>query len=267
MHTSAASALILALLLLIASPARSSTPAPRAGETPRPAEAGTTPGIPFPYAADAARSTHGAHLRLIETGRQRTPGTVQVDYRLEGGGFPAGKVYRLWQYALDEPAEALCGALVADASGALVPSDSAAVHESSLCGSFAGIALGAFEYLPGEPYRVAIISSDDSVRAFATAFPQPIESADGPCRLLLEMTSPDRRSFMLWGAGFGRDANLRTRLTAGGETFEGGAFADTAGVVRIQLNAPPGAPGGVATYEVVGRDGHPKITYRWGGSR
>lgn len=225
------------------------------------------PATPFPYPADAPRSTPGTYLRLVETGRKRTPGTVEVDYRLEGGGFPRGKVYQLFQLALDGPAEALCGALVADSTGALVPDDAAAVHESSLCGSFAAIELGAYEYLPGEPYRVAIVSTDDSVRAVATAFPHPIEGGDGTRRLLVEMISPDRRSFTLWGVGFGHDANLRTRLTSNGETFEGMAFADSAGVVRIQLDAPPGAPGGTVNYEVIGADGNARVSYRWGSAR
>jgi hypothetical protein len=253
---------LLALLLpSVAVPAAppAAAPASRAAEAKAP--------TPFPYPGDAAASRGPASLRLVETGRKRTPGTVEVDYRLEGGGFPRGKVYRLWQMGLGGPPEALCGALVADSTGALVPDAAAAVNESSLCPEFAAIELGAYEYLPGEPYRVAIISTDDSVRAVATAFPHPIAAEDGPHRLLLEMTSADRRSFTLWGTGFGRDAGLRTRLTTGGETFTGGAFSDTAGVVRIVLNAPEGAPGGVVTYEVEGAQGRPKVTYAWGRGR
>lgn len=221
----------------------------------------------FPYPGDAEHSKGGATLRLVELGRKRTPGTVEVDYRLEGGGFPRGKVYRLWQLGIDGPPEALCGALKADSSGALVPDDAAAANESSLCGPFAAIELGAYEYVPGEPYRVAIISTDDSVRAVATAFPHPIESTDGPHRILLEMTSPDRRSFTLWGVGFGKDERMKTVLTAGTESYKGGAFADSAGVMRVVLNAPEGAPSGVVTYEVRGSAGSPKVTYRWGGTR
>jgi hypothetical protein len=221
----------------------------------------------FPYPGDASRSKGPATLRLIETGRQRTPGTVEVDYRLEASGFPRGKIYELWQLALDGPAEKLCGALAADSSGALVPDDAAAVHEASLCGPFGDIVVGAYQYMPGEPYRVAIVSTDSTVRAVATAFPHPIEGADGPYRLLLEMTSADRRSFVVWGVGFPRDATLTTVLTSAGESFQGGAFADEHGVLRLHLDAPPDAPGGVATYEVRGKQGSPKVTYRWGSSR
>ena len=263
--------IVIACALLAApAPAAASAPAPK----PAPSAA-TVPGVTntppsslpaFPYPGDGQRSKGGATLRLVEVGRKRTPGTVEVDYRLEGAAFPRGKVYRLWQLALDGPPEALCGALRADSSGALVPDDVAAADEASLCGSFADIELGAYEYLPGEPYRVAIISTDDSVSAVATAFPQPIEAADGPHRILLEMSSPDRRSFTLWGVGFGKDVTLTTLLTSAGETFQGGAFTDSAGVVRIQLNAPEGAPGGIASYEVRGAGGHPKVTYRWGGA-
>jgi len=248
------------LALLLPAVAVSGPAAPAA----RPAEKAPTP---FAYPGDAQAARGPAFLRLVETGRKRTPGTIEVDYRLEGGGFPRGKVYRLWQMSLGGPPEALCDALVADSTGALVPDAAAAVNETSLCPEFAGIELGAYEYLPGEPYRVAIISTDDSVRAVATAFPHPIVGEDGPHRLLLEMTSADRRSFTLWGTGFSRDAGLRTRLTTGGETFTGGAFSDSSGVVRIVLNAPEGAPGGVVTYEVEGAAGRPKVTYAWGRTR
>lgn len=255
---------LLALLFAVAAAAGPS--APSAPSVPSAPAAAKTP-VPFAYPGDAAARKGPAFLHLVETGRRRTPGTIEVNYRLEGGGFPRGKVYRLWQMSLDGPPEALCGALVADSTGSLVPDAAAAANESSLCPEFAGIELGAFEYLPGEPYRVAIISTDDSVRAVATAFPHPILGEDGPHRLLLEMTSADRRSFTLWGTGFGRDAGLSTRLTTGGETFSGAAFSDSGGVVRIVLNAPEGAPGGVVTYEVVGAAGRPKLTYAWGRTR
>ena len=221
----------------------------------------------FPYPGDAIASKGGATLRLVETRRKRTPGTVEVDYRLEARGFPRGKVYRLWQMSLGNPPEALCGALAADAAGGLVPDKAAAVHESSLCPELPLIELGAYEYMPGEPYRVAVISTDDSVRAVATAFPHPIEGSDGPHRILLEMNSADRRSFTLWGVGFGADKGLRTSMTTNGETFEGGAFSDGEGVVRILLNAPEGARGGVVTYEVRGTEGRPRLSYHWGQAR
>lgn len=271
-HPSNASIVAILPLLVVSSlvaavSAAGKVPAPATATAPGTKPAETPARTEFPYPGDASFSKGGATLRLVETGRKRTPGTVQVDYHLEGGGFPRGKVYRLWQMSLGGAPEALCGALVADATGGLVPDAAAAVNEASLCPEFAGIELGAYEYMAGEPYRVAIISTDDSVRAMATAFPHPIEGADGPHRLLLEMTAGDRRSFTLWGVGFGRDAGLRTRMTTGGETFEGGAFSDAQGVVRIFLNAPEGAPGGVVTYEVHGPAGRPRLTYRWGQAR
>jgi hypothetical protein len=222
---------------------------------------------PFPYPGDALTSTPGVSLRLVEFERKRTPGTVEVDYRLEAKGFPRGKVYRLWQMSLAGPAEALCGALVADSTGSLVPDAKAALEESSLCPPLSGIELGAYEYMPGEPYRVAILSTDDSVRAVATAFPHPIEGADGPHRMLLEMTSGDRRSFTLWGTGFGKDRSLTTSMTTEGGTYEGAAFSDADGNVRILLNAPQGESGGTVTYEVRGSAGRPRLTYRWGAAR
>ena len=263
---------IAALFLLVVIP--SSVPAaPAAPAAPPAAPAPAAPAesaaarTPFPYPGDALFSKGGASLRLVETGRQRTPSTVQVNYRLEAGEFPPGKVYRLWQMSLADQPEALCGALVADSTGALVPDAAAAVHETSACPPLALIDLGAFEYLPGEPYRVAIISSDSTVQAVATAFPHPIEGADGPHRILLEMTSANRRSFTLWGVGFGKDKGIRTSMTTAGETYEGGAFSDAQGVVRILLNAPAGVPGGVVTYEVRGPSGSPQLRYRWGQAR
>jgi len=114
---------------------------------------------------------------------------------------------------------------------------------------------------------IAIASLDESVRVFATAFPHPIEGSDGPHRLLLEMMSPNRRTFTLWGTGFPPNSSLRTRLQAGTDAFEGPAFADERGILRMQLNAPPGAKGGTVTYQVIGPAGRPKVTYRWGESR
>ena len=218
----------------------------------------------FPYPGDAARSTHGASLRLVPQGRVKQPGVDEYDYKLVARGFPRGRVYRLWYARLGSPAELLCGALVADSSGSLVPSDSAATFERSLCPPLDQLELGASEYLPGEPYRVGVLSTDDSVRTIATAFPHPIEGRDGRYWLLLEMNSADRRAFTLWGVGFAPNENLHTRITSGGESHEGPAFADEHGVLRIALTAPTGQPGGTATYEVIGAGGRPKVTFRWG---
>ena len=111
MKSTAAAAVFLASFGFLVLPALASAPAPgpSAGMR-RPARPATVPATPFPYPADAHRSTPGTFLHLIETGRKRTPGTVEVDYRMEGGGFPRGKVYRLVQLALADPAEHLCGA-------------------------------------------------------------------------------------------------------------------------------------------------------------
>jgi hypothetical protein len=257
---------ILTLAAGIAGPVSASAPDAKK-KAPAPAPAPAAKATPFPYPGDALSSTSGAWLRLVETGRKTTPGTVEVDYRLEGGGFPPGKVYRLWQLGLAGDPEALCGALAADANGALVPDAAAAAQERSLCPPLEAIELGAYEYLPGEPYRVAVISSDDSVRAVATAFPFPIEGADGPRRLLLELTSADRRSFTVWGTGFRKDETLTTSMVTADGTYEGAAFSDAAGNVRILLNAPRGETGGTVTYEVRGAEGRPKLTYRWGAAR
>ena len=258
----------LLLLVVLSSPVPAVPAAPPAtAPVPAPPTKSTAVKTPFPYPGDALLSKGGASLRLVETGRQRTPSSVQVNYRLPAGGVPQGKVYRLWQMSLNGEPEVLCGALIADATGALGPDAAAAVHETSPCPPLALTDLGAFDYLPGEPYRVAIISSDSSVMAVATAFPHPIEAADGPHRILLEMTSPDQRSFTLWGVDFGRDKGLRTVMTTGGDVYEGGAFSDAQGVVRILLNAPAGVPGGVVTYQVRGLSGAPQLRYRWGRAR
>ena len=87
----------------------------------------------FPYPGDAGRSTHGASIRLVPRGRVRQAGVNEYDYRIAASGFPRGRVYRLWYARLGSPAEVLCGALVADSSGSLVPSDSAATYERSIC--------------------------------------------------------------------------------------------------------------------------------------
>ena len=246
MHLASISLLWFALAS-VASPAVTAVPAVPPVPSAEPAV--------FPYPGDARRSTHGASIRLVPLGRVRQAGVNEYDYRIAASGFPRGHVYRLWYARLGSPAELLCGALVADSSGSLVPSDSAATYERSICPPLDSLELGASDYIPGEPYRVGVISTDDSVKTVATAFPHPIEGRDGSYRILLEMNSADRRSFTLWGVGFAPNENLRTRITSGGETREGPAFADERGIVRIQLGAPGGQTGGIATYEVIGPAG------------
>src|SRR5687767_10357032 len=86
------------ILLLCAgfglTPADPSAAATGAGKKKAPATrpatptAAAVPAAPFPYPGDALVSTHGVSVRLVELERKRTPGTIEVDYRLEAKGFP-----------------------------------------------------------------------------------------------------------------------------------------------------------------------------------
>src|SRR5687767_9805360 len=82
-------AVVLAPLLALLLPA-DAVPAPATPPAPAAAMAAGKAPVAFAYPGDARAARGPAFLRLVETGRKRTPGTIEVDYRRararRGGG-------------------------------------------------------------------------------------------------------------------------------------------------------------------------------------
>jgi hypothetical protein len=160
----------------------------------------------------------------------------------------------------------------ANAAGELVcPEPSGENPQSNVRPCLAGKALKdqnvpqAHNFAKGEPFRLGVISSDGSVRAFARVVPDPIEASDGPCRLSVELASPDGLMFVLHGDGFEPDVELTTVTVSGKEKLNNTFRNSTDGKFAIPiLPGVVGKKSGSTTVTVSSKSCTVPVRFDWG---
>jgi hypothetical protein len=81
--------------------------------------------------------------------------------------------------------------------------------------------LSADDYSKGQPFDVALVSTDETIKAYAKVIPFPIEAEEGRCRLWVELASPKADGFLIQGEGFEPDEEVTTTSRSNGEVLEG----------------------------------------------
>jgi hypothetical protein len=187
-------------------------------------------------------------------------------------GLPAGKLYTFWLYPFgrDHPIPLVTG-FTGDSAGGLTCADSSAHAQPgaqaprSWCTRWDGMFINSGTFVPSEPYRAALISTDDSVRAYAIAFPAPVEAADGTCHFQLELLSRDRSSFKVVGTGFAAGEAARFVSRSGKEEIQGtGQIPPTGTFWMLLAPAVRGKKGGKASFAATTATCSPTLTYAWG---
>src|SRR5713101_3214221 len=122
-------------------------------------------------------------LRLEMTALPRASAAAPVRYRLHGVGFPRGVIFSVWTQDFGQPFRAVAFGFEVDESGNLVSSKH---DERDRANDPNQITFGPGPYPWGVAWRVALISVDRTLRAFAAVIPHPITARDGPCTISLE---------------------------------------------------------------------------------
>ncbi len=205
-------------------------------------------------------ATPGVQLTLQEGSRATTPnGTTKVTYFLRVSGFPTGKTFKLWVKPFGSSPESLSdvvGEFYVDPSGKLVSQEG---------GDLGQISLSAPSYAKGEPYEVALISTDQTIKAFAKAIPFPIEVKEGRCRLWLELISPTGEAFALQGEGFEPNEEVTTVSRSNGEVIQGKQKVLPDGRLPANILAPAAVTRRyVASFTVIGKSCKLTVDYEWG---
>lgn len=217
-------------------------------------------------------STPGVQLTLVEQMREKVRRDIVVGYGLTARGLPAGRIYTLWVRPSGGDPQPLETGFTPDSSGAVICADSAAFKDRPRITALMGwcdrgldkVGLTAGQFVRGEVYRAALISTDDSVRAYATAVPHPLAATSGGCTVTAEVLSP--QIFAFWGAGFRPGETLHVTSRSGGDTKTASETADESGrlAVRTVIHNERGKRGGEATYEVAGAACQVMLRYGWG---
>jgi hypothetical protein len=236
-----------------------------------------------------ANPTPGVELHLVEGARREEivlgadeALRVKIDsavviYELSASGLPEGKTYTLWSWQeapWHDSATAHVTGYVADKSGNLLCSSSAATAPktkavrcplSTASAPSPTISFSMTKFVSGEVLEVAVISTDQTVRAFVSAFPFPVEGRDGPCRLAVRLAEPNGKSFDILGDGFASGEQLQMVSEVEGSRTEGQGQASASGGFVIRLNpSVRGKNAGKASYAVIGSSCHPTVQYEWG---
>ena len=216
-------------------------------------------------------SAPGTELRLIEGMRQRVNKDVVVGYNLAPNNIPGGKIYGVWHKPTVGDPFLLMAGFTPDSSGVLVCADSttapaAARAQNARMGwctsPLASVGFSLGQFARAEPYRLALISTDDSVRVFGEVIPHPLEARNGACTLAAEMGTSS--VFVFRGSGF-RPGESVESVTRSGATLRSVLTADSAGTVGfIVVAAVPGKRGGNASQELKGAGCSVKLEYGWG---
>jgi len=126
------------------------------------------------------RGTTGVELGLHEGPRQRTSKGTILWYKVIGKGLPEGIVYTLWRWIPDKSPEPLIKGVSFDKHGVLVCSGKPGYCSGDGPDDPINIKTTA---VPGEMKRIAVVSEDGKIVAFADAVPFPIEASDKGCKL------------------------------------------------------------------------------------
>jgi hypothetical protein len=235
-------------------------------------------------AAEWGRGATGeVHFVLEEANRRPKGDSTEIAYQPITAGFPAGKIYSVWlRHSGSLELLLLTSGYIANADGELICVPDPPANEDRVakalrqaagrraCGpdapeTFRQWNLSVVAYHKGEPFDMAIFSTDHSIRAFAKVYPFPIEAKDGACHLVAEATREDFRQFRIYGEGFSAGENVATEMNVEGETVQGHERIDADGRFEklLDLRKKRGSSG-LAAYTVVAQTCKPTVSYEWG---
>jgi len=265
---------VVAFLSLISSTGQAAQPEPKE-ITSQAASSETTPqtardNTPINFANWGYNPAPSAHLALVETGRKNVKRGTGVTYRLEISGFPAGKTYMLWtMQSGDHKTFPIQGPYLVDETGKFVcqdqPQPGGHARGRSNCFPLERVSIDIDNYHKGEPTDYMVTSTDGMVRAYARAYPFPIQAQDGKCTLNVEIANTKFTSFVVRGAGFEPGENIKTSSSFGNDATAGMQQASSQGDFTVAIHADmPGKNSGSATFAATGSSCHTTVSYEWG---
>ena len=220
-------------------------------------------------AAQLDRSTwgagsEGAGLRVMEM--QRTPrsdGGTWVHYFVQAIGVPKKQLYSLWEWDLGAEPKLVLSRVPLRDDGVLLCSgkleDCSGATDEQVYAARATA-------MKGEPVRLALVSTDGRLRAFALSVPFPIEAGDQACKIALQRKTPDGGEATITGSGF--QPKERVMIAVAGES-SGATLrrnADDKGNWTADLShaADPMHADGSTQVSVQGKKCNVSLPWAWG---
>jgi len=132
-------------------------------------------------------------------------------------------------------------------------------------GALDELVLSASGYVRAEPYRLALLSEDGSVGAYAEAYPFPLEAAHDSTRLWLELVSPDGLEFTIHGVGFPPGEHIPVVTRSVDEGWSRKMLIPADGRIRVAVFPHvAGKSGGSAAFTAEVKPHPLKLEWSWG---
>ncbi|MBC7624863.1 MAG: hypothetical protein H7232_15930, partial [Aeromicrobium sp.] len=196
-----------------------------------------------------------AQLALEERGATVVSGKRAMSYGFVASGYPTDKIYFTWLRMLSGQT-ILLDTLRADASGVLVTERGAPLAKQTF---------NLYGLYRGEAVDVALVSQDQSVRAFSRVVPFPLEARDKGCTLVIEMATAGGRQFAVRGDGFQPKEEIVTtfRIDDQAKTQKQPA-SSTGSFVDVVDTTQATRAGGTASYQAAGKRCKVSLSHEWG---
>jgi hypothetical protein len=118
---------------------------------------------------------------------------------------------------------------------------------------------------PGEPVRMALISTDSSVKLFTKTVPVPLEGKDRGCRVEAILLTAGAEAVMLEADGFAPNSELTILSLSGTETRTDKKSADANGhYSMVDLPYVEGVDHGSVSVTIKSAKCSPSVTVNWG---
>lgn len=186
-------------------------------------------------------------------------------YGLKATGVPAGAVFTLgaWPVTQKQPEDVLHG-VTFNKDGVGI-----CAGRPGTCGDPANpddpIHI-PFVAVPGEPIRVAIVSSDGALKAFAKVVPIPVQGEDRGCKVSATLLTPGAELLFLEGTGFAPNSEIVMASDSEGEKHDfKGKGADAQGrYTSAVLPYKTGLTHGTVNIVLKGSSCSPAVKVAWG---
>jgi hypothetical protein len=197
-------------------------------------------------------STAGTGAELREVGRQKLNGDLLVHYRVFVQGASKDQLYQLLQWPTDSEKPFVTFRGLSIATDGLVMSQDNPVDFT-------------FHPTKGEPYRLALMSSDGSTKVYFGVVPDPIMASDKNCTLEVIGMLPKLPLVMIRAKGYKPNEELQFTSHSYKEAHDTQAKSDADGAfVMALLTKVKGKETGKTEVELKGAECAPKLAFEWG---
>ena len=201
----------------------------------------------------------GVVLKYREVARTGVQSTTMVTYNLFASGLPKEQHYVLCLLNVGSAPRGITDAYL-NSEGKVV--NVQADPERHIAEDPINLKLFASK---GEPFQFALISDDDSLRAFIQIIPFPVEENAGPCHLSLIETGPNYVGVFIRVTGLGPGEQLSIEQQSESEGGTSTGKADAEGTYNAALLPfVKGKRSGKARFAVAAKSCKIGISFPWG---